>query len=107
MTLAMDHTHRYKKEYDPSTGDFYYFNEKTGETQWRKPGEGSALLLKVKESPGQDDDLCPTRSVSPEVNEEGGGGRCGLLKAKGSHGRDDDACVPSRERSPSHLGRNE
>jgi hypothetical protein len=73
MTLAMDHTHRYKKEYDPSTGDFYYFNEKTGETQWRKPGEGSALLLKVKEPPGQDDDVCPTRSVSPEVNEEGGG----------------------------------
>ena len=107
MTLAMDHTHRYKKEYDPSTGDFYYFNEKTGETQWRKPGEGSALLLKVKESPGQDD-VGPTRSVSSEVNEEGGGGRCWLLKAKGSHGRSRRRRVcPIKGASPSHLGRNE
>mmetsp|Transcript_63954 Transcript_63954/g.176637 ORF Transcript_63954/g.176637 Transcript_63954/m.176637 type:complete len:611 (-) Transcript_63954:211-2043(-) len=27
----------YKKEYDPSTGDFYYLNTRTGETLWEAP----------------------------------------------------------------------
>ena len=27
----------YKKEYDPSTGDFYYLNTRTGETLWDPP----------------------------------------------------------------------
>ena len=27
----------FKKEYDPSTGDFYYLNTRTGETLWDPP----------------------------------------------------------------------
>lgn len=43
----------YKKEYDPSTGDFYYLNVKTGETRWDKPG---GHLLAVDEDIELDED---------------------------------------------------
>ena len=43
----------YKKEYDPSTGDFYYLNVKTGETRWDKPG---AHLMAADEDLELDED---------------------------------------------------
>ena len=45
-------TATFKREYNPDTGEFYYYNEATGETQWEKPGAGGALKLV-----GDDEDL--------------------------------------------------
>ena len=29
--------HQYELVYDPDSGDYFYFNSKTGESQWTKP----------------------------------------------------------------------
>jgi len=36
---------------DPSSGDFYYFNEKTGVTQWEAPAASAAPVAKGKAVP--------------------------------------------------------
>lgn len=32
------------EEKDPSSGDSYYYNERTGKTQWERPGKTSSSL---------------------------------------------------------------
>jgi len=41
----------WQKVKDPSSGDFYYFNEKTGVTQWEAPAASAAPVAKGKAVP--------------------------------------------------------